>query len=120
MKKDSFKALRDIVIQIRENNYVDEIVSTIVEKLMKQLPNIKNANGVYSLECSLGEYDEKDIIDACKIIESKIPGLYLLCKDRACPVENSSNIFCYLYYTIRKNVYYKLTPFSFFEKWIKY
>ncbi len=110
MKKDSFKALRDIVIQIRENNYVDEIVSTIVEKLMKQLPNIKNANGVYSLECSLGEYDKKDIIDACKIIESKIPGLYLLCKDRACP----------LYYTIRKNVYYKLTPFSFFEKWIKY
>jgi hypothetical protein len=110
MKKDTFKALRDKVINIRESNYVDEIVSIIVEKLMKQLPNIKNSNEVYSLEYSFSEYDKKDIIEACKIIESKVPGLYLLCKNRRCP----------LYYTIIKNNYYKFSSFSFLEKWIKY
>lgn len=106
MKKDTFKALRDKVINIRESNYVDEIVSKIVERLMKQLPNIKNSNQIYSLECSLGEYDKKDIIDACKIIESKVPGIFLLSKDRDIA-----------FFYIRNNIYYKFTPFTFFERW---
>lgn len=148
MKKDTFKALRDKVINIRESNYVDEIVSIIVEKLMKQLPNIKNSNEVYSLEYSFSEYDKKDIIEACKLIEiitkrllekleddrdlHKVYSLELSFtnynkKDirAACEIVEKKIPGIFLLHISGSSEYgtyscvnYKFTPFTFFERWL--